>query len=1232
MTFKLEDCGMKTIFYSGRLPIAACSLLLMLTTTASAEVGPNWIEQWGIRWTFDKNLSLDGAGDTYQYGQFVNGDYWVIGPVNIISISPETVVLSEDTPCPDIPTRTMSAGRSINGSMLNPDPGGSQGYDSDAGGYSAELNVALGVSESTPLSITTGSLVSTVSRVSTNEGSDAARVWKASVLTVVSEAPATGSFRPPYTGSDKTSYFNEDQLDYSLLSNLQPVSGTPVLADLAQDFKKLWLDHKNGWSTGQIHPKENMPTYGRELSNKVGVAALALHTRWNEDDEQSNALKRDLMIGFVQYGIDSFGLISNGGKSLWIADGGHGAGRKWPILFAGLVLNDADMMAIGEKSGSYRYTGEYGPGNLPPDFVNFQEDDTTFYVKESDVYEPPYEFYYTHTKYANHGSVIVTNGSNVVQGVNTSWTADKLEGRLYFAVRYGPEVGYSMRALLGTDPEGSRYDCRGGYDFRIIGYDIDNQQLFLGDESLNPKNFDGYSGEYTEYVISEHVIFGHGDISKRHDFVEFISDDVGIPYWGIRYARDPRTAGRQWDRSYIWIGKSFAGYVLAARIMNAAVNVKYGSTVQQLWNHDALFDYLDRYMTYLDGDYVQGSKWVFDMWDAYRGDYGPIWPETSGKRTVQHNLGVEYDLQRGTVTPDSGQYPTGSEVVLYAQANDGYRFVGWGGDETGIEPSVTITMDEDKTILALFEPIEYAPVAQQLAHLPLTEAVNGQISDLSVNMHTATAEGNVTFESGMGARFDGSDGYLRVADADSLGMQEPMTISVWICPMGPTPYAKLIVKPVAAYASPWEMYAIDLGSSGDTPRFVVTDGIAGGRIVIAANRNVKLQTGQWHHLVAVYDGQSIALYLDSSLVAQESVPFQIGTNHEPLCIGGRMGLNTFNGYICDVEIYQGAFTPEQVSGTFSHDRNGGLAGHWLFERPYMAEVANETGGQPAQLIGEPEWGEGWAAEYFVRLNSGKQAVQIPLSGCSAEAGTIALWVQPEAASSVANPSALQVLFGHAVSSDANRITLYTVESTDGDGNTIHKLAIGLGDNAALSDNIAQLIPGRLYHIALTWDGTTYAVFVDGLQQDTGTFSGLTHLEAFADVGNLGTDSGRAYASGFCGIVDEIQLYRRALNAEEITRLFLTHTAKENRLIEFAVYGTDDAGSPIYYTAKNLPAGATFDAQKQTFFWRPALYQSAGNYEIVFAADGYPDQKITVSVQDTELAGWYIKFLESRGLH
>jgi hypothetical protein len=60
----------------------------LLLATGMAEVGPDWIEQWGIRWTFDKPLSVNGEAGSYRYGKFVNGDYWVIGPVNIVAFDP----------------------------------------------------------------------------------------------------------------------------------------------------------------------------------------------------------------------------------------------------------------------------------------------------------------------------------------------------------------------------------------------------------------------------------------------------------------------------------------------------------------------------------------------------------------------------------------------------------------------------------------------------------------------------------------------------------------------------------------------------------------------------------------------------------------------------------------------------------------------------------------------------------------------------------------------------------------------------------------------------------------------------------------------------------------------------------------------------------------------------------------------------------------------------------------
>lgn len=89
------------------------------------------IGQFGITWTFDKD---------YEHGRFANGDYYVIGPVTLVSVSP-------------IPF----GGR--NGSMVNTDVTNIQAYD-DRGYYYDESFLV-----NFPYLMSLGeSLVSTISR------------------------------------------------------------------------------------------------------------------------------------------------------------------------------------------------------------------------------------------------------------------------------------------------------------------------------------------------------------------------------------------------------------------------------------------------------------------------------------------------------------------------------------------------------------------------------------------------------------------------------------------------------------------------------------------------------------------------------------------------------------------------------------------------------------------------------------------------------------------------------------------------------------------------------------------------------------------------------------------------------------------------------------------------------------------------------------------------------------
>ena len=56
----------------------------------------------------------------------------------------------------------------------------------------------------------------------------------------------------------------------------------------------------------------------------------------------------------------------------------------------------------------------------------------------------------------------------------------------------------------------------------------------------------------------------------------------------------------------------------------------------------------------------------------------------------------------GTVTPDSGTYEEGTTVTLTATAAAGYIFDHWEGDITGTDATITVTMDGNKNITAVF--------------------------------------------------------------------------------------------------------------------------------------------------------------------------------------------------------------------------------------------------------------------------------------------------------------------------------------------------------------------------------------------------------------------------------------------------------------------------------------------------------------------------------------------------
>lgn len=321
----------------------ALSFLVLLAIThalPAAESASN-VSRHGITWTFDK---------AYPVGQFINGDWWVVGPVKIVKVDPAPGPAAEDAPqTGDVKSRygapSMKAdSRMRNGSMvvLGPDP--KQGYDSRLLNYDPALSLKF------PLKLEVNrSLISTISNevfpakvihesiMWTKEKQNSLALESASVLTCLDKAPPADAFRPPFAGTEKPIY-QWKNIQWDLLPSLNPQGTVPDWDTFARFYERPWLDHMPNWMYQNLGPRLNQMNYGRDYSRASGMVTLMLML------DVPREKKEPLMRNFIQYGIDVAGLAKTG--RIWTADGGHFNGRKWPILFTGILLGDPEMQAL----------------------------------------------------------------------------------------------------------------------------------------------------------------------------------------------------------------------------------------------------------------------------------------------------------------------------------------------------------------------------------------------------------------------------------------------------------------------------------------------------------------------------------------------------------------------------------------------------------------------------------------------------------------------------------------------------------------------------------------------------------------------------------------------------------------------------------------------------------------------------------------------------------------------
>ncbi len=134
-----------------------------------------------------------------------------------------------------------------------------------------------------------------------------------------------------------------------------------------------------------------------------------------------------------------------------------------------------------------------------------------------------------------------------------------------------------------------------------------------------------------------------------------------------------------------------------------------------------------------EGDSIEVSAsanehWVFDRWSGdHTGTENPasIVMDTDKSVTAlfekqEYPLTIEIEgegsVSQQVIQSRTTDYPHGTLVELTAEPDDGWEFIEWGGDASGDENPINVTVEGETTVTATFERIEY----------PLTIEIEGQ--------------------------------------------------------------------------------------------------------------------------------------------------------------------------------------------------------------------------------------------------------------------------------------------------------------------------------------------------------------------------------------------------------------------------------------------------------------------------------------------------------------------------
>lgn len=454
-------------------------------------------------------------------------------------------------------------------------------------------------------------------------------------------------------------------------------------------------------------------------------------------------------------------------------------------------------------------------------------------------------------------------------------------------------------------------------------------------------------------------------------------------------------------------------------------------------------------------------------------------------------------------------------------------------------------------------------------------AIDGAQSGMAVPA-TSTSGWTQAGKFGRALSFDGSNDKVSVADAIALRPADTLSVEAWIKPAATISTSQFITAKKLDAANSWSSYLL-MAQATNGLFFAVQNQTASVFPNWVSANNV-LTVGSWNHVVATYTRSSFGasdthIYVNGREITTTytangyTSAFTIEYAAQPLLVGANTSANFFSGAIDEVKIYGQALTADQVKVDMNRGSSqvlGALSdsttyplqatnqeycvpgdatscvapvGRWDFEEGSGTNVIDTSGNNITGAIsGTSSWGNG---KYGKSLKfDGNSFVSGLTSTLNYVApATVEAWVKT-------NSDTCQTIYSYG-QSGGDQWTLHI-----GNGCTsnltnelieVYRFLTGVNtyDLGYTTATRTELIDNKWHHIAVTMDGSTVKIYLDG-QQKTVTVGAGSNNGTFVTAGmgnpSIGTDYDSFDSSNITllnGFLDKTMVFNYARTAAQV---------------------------------------------------------------------------------------------------